>query len=83
MYARVRLSLFASSLDEYICESKHSLLIAHYVRESKHSLLIAHYVRESSSVVERFLAKEEVAGSSPVSRSRKHGAVAKVVTAPV
>ncbi len=40
-----------------------------YVTSFARNTLYAHFVRESSSVVERFLAKEEVAGSSPVSRS--------------
>ena len=34
-------------------------------------IALAHCIRESSSVVECFLAKEEVAGSNPVSRSKK------------
>ncbi len=47
-----------------------------------------HFVRESSSEEERLLAKEKVAGSSPVSRSKisfvfSQGKIAKVVTAPV
>ncbi len=33
-------------------------------------MLKSEHIRESSSVVERFLAKEEVGGSSPLSRSR-------------